>query len=90
MLEISIIETPGSKTIPHLFILSCDTCRAGTISFEAPMTASSCQKCDSEFYECLGGTTLVVKPGYWRYNENTTIVLKCPANEQSCGYYFSS
>jgi len=52
------------------------------------MTATGCQKCDSQFYECLGGTTLVVKPGYWRYNENTTIVLKCPANEQSCGYFF--
>lgn len=52
-------------------------CESGTISFSDPYKSGECDLCIDEKYECLGGKSLAVAPGYWRYNEDTLDIYKC-------------
>jgi len=64
---------------------TCDTCVAGTYSFDEPYNGARCYQCESEQETCLGGSKIAPKPGYWRYDITKASVLECPASEACMG-----
>ena len=38
---------------------------------------TECMKCDPLVATCPGGSTLNVKPGYWRLNDHSNKITKC-------------
>ena len=47
------------------------------------MNALTCDRCKSGTF-CPGGNVIIVSAGYWRKNNTTDIVSKCPYAPQNC------
>ena len=37
-----------------------------------------CKICDQNIATCSGGSSLIPKPGHWKYNLTSDLVLECP------------
>ncbi|KRW99984.1 hypothetical protein PPERSA_05487 [Pseudocohnilembus persalinus] len=59
---------------------SCQ-CPAGTFHYN--LTTSDCRVCPSHA-ECPGGTTVNVKPGFWREDDLSFDVIECTNNPDAC------
>jgi len=67
---------------------SCRECQVNTYSLEDPMIQNAnlnCINCPSNAI-CLGGDSIFPLPGYWRQNENSSLILTCPTEEACLGY----
>ena len=69
------------------FFKSCSSCLSNTYSIADPFTAQSCQKCPDNAV-CLGGSITYPAEGYWRSDESSDNLVKCPQTD-SCLYFFN-
>lgn len=60
---------------------SCSRCSYKTYSYHPD--DSSCTDCPQNCV-CLGGTQLMLNPGYWRSNNKTTVIHQCVPLAASC------
>jgi hypothetical protein len=69
----------------------CSPCEAGTFSFTDPhgvelsqLTKSSvCRACPRQALSC-SGDTMVLRRGHWRSDNDSTNILECPWDAESC------
>jgi hypothetical protein len=55
----------------------CSRCKDNFFSLATNFSnATTCFKCP-EFTDCPGGSIMIPYMGYWRQNENTSIIMKC-------------
>lgn len=63
---------------------TCFKCLTGTYLLEDPMIGSyaskKCNNCPNNAY-CKGGKYISPYAGFWRYSENSTLILECPTPE---------
>ncbi|TNV87899.1 hypothetical protein FGO68_gene396 [Halteria grandinella] len=60
----------------------CSRCIKGTYSYSS--FDSSCHKCFNNA-QCEGGNNVLVEKGYWRADDKSTIVFKCPYSQACLG-----
>lgn len=72
---------------PNIDFFSCTACKEGTFSFNDPYSFTTCYGC-LENAQCLGGSKIAPNPGFWRYSNSTTKILKCPESS-ACLYFIS-
>ena len=65
-------DNPISKT--------CDECQIGFYSFEP---SENCNKCPENVAYC-SKDILDLRPGYWRHNENSSIIIECSNGIDNC------
>lgn len=62
----------------------CDPCGKGTYTFANPYNSTTiCRNCIKNA-NCLGGSNISPIPGYYRYDTNTDIVIKCSDHPEAC------
>lgn len=69
---------------------SCIKCSENYYSLEDPMKVNaSSQKCNfcPENAECPGGSIIIPKPGFWRMNNITTLIVSCKLEQACLGKY---
>ena len=78
-----IVSPKSINRVLNLFILyRCVTCIEGSYSLANPYSNNAkCVECDDKAAVCLGGAKIFPKPGYWRYDVNTSNIMKCPEFE---------
>jgi len=65
--------------------ITCQTCPSGFWQIDAVTSSVSCSSCDLKSTICLGGSNVGPRPGYWRMNTTTDIVMECPFAEACIG-----
>jgi len=67
---------------------TCFECLPGTYLFEDPMSGSDaskkCNNCPDNAY-CKGGQYISPFAGYWRFTDQTALILECPTSEACMG-----
>ncbi len=66
------------------FPISCSYCSSNTYSIADPFTNPTCQKCFDNLV-CLGGSITYPAQGYWRADESSENLIKCPQADSCLG-----
>mmetsp|Transcript_20032 Transcript_20032/g.17102 ORF Transcript_20032/g.17102 Transcript_20032/m.17102 type:complete len:102 (+) Transcript_20032:4571-4876(+) len=64
----------------------CYPCPVGEFSLSP--SDKSCSVCP-DTAECLGGSHIMLDPGYWRFNPSTSTILPCRDPSNCKGGYYS-
>ena len=76
----------GEFKVPEDYNLNvCHDCEASFWQTVADSAESSCQACGDSTTICLGGDNVGPKPGYWRLNKTSDIVISCPIDGACLG-----
>ena len=65
----------------------CEPCTAELdYSIVKPTTETACTPCPLSYAKCLGGSSIVPIPGYWKANNITDVFYKCNNYDACLGY----
>jgi len=73
-------------TYSENIFFECQKCSAGYFSLEKPILSKPIYECSKCPYgaDCPGGSILDVNPGYWRINDQSSLIIPCSNAPQNC------